>query len=195
MTEATSGQPANYLFLLASSRRDGNSEILAKRAAASLDIGIEQKWVRLMDHPLPSFVDIRHEGDGVYPPPAADADEILQATLAATDIVFVAPLYWYGLPTLAKHYLDHWSGWMRVPGVDFLKRMASKNMWAVTAVSDEDESVADPLIGTLRLTADYMKMNWRGALLGFGNRPADILADRAALARADSFFAEAVAHA
>jgi multimeric flavodoxin WrbA len=195
MTEATARKPEKFLFVLASSRRDGNSEILAQRAAQSLDIGVEQRWLRLMDHPLPSFVDIRHEGDGTYPQPIADADDVLQATLAATDIVFVAPLYWYGLPTLAKHYLDHWSGWMRVPGVDFLRRMATKNMWAVTAVSDEDYSVADPLTGTLRLTADYMKMNWRGALLGFGNRPAEILADHDALARADSFFAGATVHA
>ena len=195
MIQATSAHPAKFLFLLASSRRDGNSEILAQRAARSLDAGVEQRWLRLMDQPLAPFVDIRHEGDGHYPEPTPDAEDILQATLAATDIVFVAPLYWYGLPTLAKHYLDHWSGWMRVPGVDFLRRMATKNMWAVTAVSDEDYSVAGPLIGTLRLTADYMKMNWRGALLGFGNRPSEVLADHEALARADSFFAETVVHA
>jgi multimeric flavodoxin WrbA len=195
MIEATSAKPAKFLFLLASSRRDGNSEILAQHAAKRLDAGVEQRWVRLMDQPLPPFLDIRHEGDGTYPKPDGTADEILQATLAATDIVFVAPLYWYGLPTLAKHYLDHWSGWMRVPGVDFLRRMATKNMWAVTAVSDEDYSVADPLIGTLKLTADYMKMNWRGALLGFGNRPFEILADHEALASADSFFARATVHA
>ena len=100
----------------------------------------------------------------------------------------VVPLYWYSLPARAKNYLDHWSGWMRVPGVDFLQRMAGKTMWAVSAVSDEDLSVAEPLTGTLRLTADYAGMRWNGCLFGYGNRPGEILTDEAARQRAASFF-------
>jgi hypothetical protein len=188
MPDAATSRPSRFLFLLTGSRIGGNSETLAQRAAKSLDDGVEQRWLRLMDDPLPIFEDIRHDGDGAYPPPAAPADAILRETLAATDIVFVSPLYWYGLPTLAKLYLDHWSGWMRVPGVDFTAKMAAKSLWAVTALSDRDYSVADPLIGTLERTADYMKMRWRAALLGYGNRPGEILTDDAALARADGFF-------
>ena len=78
---------------------------------------------------------------------------------------------------------------MRVPGVNFADRMTGKRMWAVTALSDEDYSVADPLIGTLKLTAAYLHMHWGGALLGFGNRPAEVLQDFDALCRADAFFA------
>ncbi len=113
---------------------------------------------------------------------------LLEATLAATDIVFVVPVYWYGLPAWAKLYLDHWSGWMRVPGIDFKPRMAGKRLWAVTIVSDENPASAEPLLGTLKLTADYMAMTWGGSLLGYANRPEDILADCAALERASRFF-------
>jgi hypothetical protein len=189
MRDSTSDNHKRFLFLLTSSRRDGNSEALARRAASALGDNIDKRWIRLMDLPLPSFVDIRHEGDGTYPKPGAVEQDILEATLNATDIVFVSPLYWYGLPALAKHYLDHWSGWMRISGVDFADRMAGKRMWAVTALSDEDYSVADPLIGTLRLTAAYLDMHWAGVLLGFGNRPAEVLNDLNALAEADTFFA------
>jgi putative NADPH-quinone reductase len=101
----------------------------------------------------------------------------------------VAPLYWYSVPARAKNYLDHWSGWMRVTGVDFLKRMAGKNTWAVSAISDEDLTLADPLVETLRLTAEYVGMRWHGCLFGFGNRPGEILNDQAARQRAASFFA------
>ena len=38
---------------------------------------------------------------------------LLDATLAATDLVFVAPVYWYSLPAAAKLYLDYWSAWLR----------------------------------------------------------------------------------
>jgi len=188
--------PRRFLFVLASSRRGGNSELLAQRAANSLGKGTGQHWIRLMDLALPPFNDTRHEGDGTYPRPGPAAEGLLEATLEATDIVFVAPLYWYGLPWLAKLYLDHWSGWMRVPGVEFAERMAGKRIWAITALSDEDYSVADPLIGTLKLTAAYLHMHWAGALLGYGNRPAEVLDDLDALRVADEFFINAaeVAH-
>jgi NAD(P)H-dependent FMN reductase len=193
MSEATPGQARQFLFLLTSARRDGNSEILAQRAANTLGDDVAKIWLRLLDLPLPGFVDIRHEGEGIYPRPSGAGETLLRATLNATDIVFVSPLYWYGLPSLAKHYLDHMSGWMRVPGENFVERMAGKTMWAVTALSEKDYSVADPLLGTLKLTAAYLHMHWGGALLGYGNRPSEVLADHDALRKADSFFADSIA--
>ncbi|MFI6848450.1 flavodoxin family protein [Kitasatospora sp. NPDC050467] len=180
--------PRNFLFLVAGSRAGGNSEQLARIAAeASLPAGAEQRWLRLSDHPLPPFEDRRHTGGGLREP-AGHERTLLDATLAATDLVFVAPLYWYSLPTNAKLYLDHWSAWLRVPGADFRARMAGGTVWSVTALATEPDK-ADPLIGTLRLCADYMGMRWGGALLGNGTRPGDVLKDEQALVAAESFFA------
>ena len=180
---------AHFLFLLASARRDGNAETLARHAAAGLPAGTRQTWLRLDEHPLPPFADLRHASAGPWQPAVeGPARTLLEATLAATDLVFVSPVYWYSLPASAKLYLDHWSAWLRAPGWDFKARMAGKSMWAVTALSDSDLSLAAPLEGTLRLTAGYMEMRWAGLLAGEGNRPGDVRNDRAALARAASFF-------
>jgi NAD(P)H-dependent FMN reductase len=182
--------PARFLFIVASARRDGNSEALARHAAAQLPDIAEQQWLRLLNLELPPFEDIRHSGSGVYPSPEGPGRALLEATLWATDLVMVVPLYWYSLPARAKNYLDHWSGWMRIPQLDFLAQMAGKTMWAISAVSDEDYSVADPLLGTLQLTARYANMKWGGSLLGFGTRPGDILDDGNALQAAASFFSK-----
>lgn len=179
-----------FLFLIASAREDGAAERLARRAAQALPDGTDCDWLWLASLPLDPFEDIRHKGDGVYPAPHGHARTLLDATLAATDIVLVVPVYWYALPASAKLYLDHWSGWMRLPGVDFKPRMAGKRLWAVTIVSDETPASAEPLLGTLRLTADYMAMEWGGSLLGYANRPEDILSDVAALDRAGRFFSD-----
>jgi multimeric flavodoxin WrbA len=184
-----------FLFLLCSGRREGNSETLARRAAARLPRDVEQSWLSLLDLELPPFEDVRHSGAGHYPPPECAGKTLLDATLLATDLVLIVPLYWYGVPGRAKNYLDHWSGWMRVPDLAFRDKMAGKTMWAVTALSEEDFSVADPLLGTLRLSADYMGMRWGGELLGYANRPGDILNDATALQRADTFFEHAAAAA
>ncbi|MGW0856056.1 flavodoxin family protein [Streptomyces sp. NPDC002690] len=182
----------SFLFVLGSSRPDGNSEALARRAAATLPAVVAQRWVRLSDHPLPRFEDLRHTGTGLYEEPDGNAGTLRQATREATDIVIVSPLYWYSVSAEVKLYLDHWSGWMRVPGPRFTEEMREKSLWGVTAYASADASLADPLIGTLRNTADYLRMGWGGVLLANGTRPGQVLEDGDALDRAARFFAPAV---
>jgi multimeric flavodoxin WrbA len=179
-----------FLFLVASARREGNTEILARRAAASLPPSIEQKWLHLDEYPLPRFEDIRHHGgkNNMYPQPEGNGQLLLESTLAADDIVIVAPVYWYSLPASAKLYMDYWSAWLRVPGADFKKRMAGKRLWAVCVQSDEDPKRAELLLSTLRYSAEYMDMQWGGELLGNGSKPGDVLRDQQALAAAEHFF-------
>ncbi|MDX3849617.1 flavodoxin family protein [Streptomyces sp. AK02-01A] len=178
-----------FLFLLASSRGGGNTEELARRAADGLPDGVAQEWLRLNELPLPPFEDLRHSGTGQYPEPDGNARLLLDATLAASDLVIASPLYWYSVSTSAKLYLEHWSSWMRVPGLDFRSRMAGKTMWAVTTLASEDRSKADPLIGTLRNSAEFLGMHWGGTLVGNGSAPGQVLNDSAALADAVNFFA------
>jgi multimeric flavodoxin WrbA len=158
-------------------------------ATESLPEGATSEWIDLLDTPLPSFSDLRHaDGDGTYPVPTGNSLAILESTLAASDIVFVAPLYWYSVPTNAKLYLDHWSGWMRVSEYSFKASMAEKTFWAVSALSDPDPTMADPLIGTLTLSAKYFGGTYGGTLFGFGNKPGDVMTDVEAIGRAHTFF-------
>jgi NADPH-dependent FMN reductase len=180
-----------FTFIIASARRDGNTEWLARKAAEQLPAGIAQQWLHLADLPLPPFEDIRHSV-GVYPEPQGNERVLFDATLSASDLVFVVPLYWYSVPASAKLYLDYWSGWLRVPGADFKARMAGRTLWGVCALSDEDPKRADPLIGTLAITADYMKMDFGGVLLGYGSRPGDVSGDKTAIEKAKQFFSSRV---
>lgn len=180
--------PSTFLFLLAGARDGGNTETLARAAAAELPTQAAQTWLNLRNLPLPPFDDVRHSGEGVYPQPEGPEKILLDATLAADHLVIACPLYWYSVSASAKLYLDHWAGWLRVPGADFRARMRGKTLWTVSVLSSTDHTTADPLIGTLRLSAAYLGMTWGGALLGYGNRPGDITADPEALTRAKTFF-------
>lgn len=103
-----------FLFVLGSSRSDGNTEMLARAAAEQLPDDVEQVWIDLARHPLPDFEDLRHDSDHVRP----EGDNralLLDATLAATDIVIASPLYWYSVSAHVKRYLDHWSDRLRTP--------------------------------------------------------------------------------
>ncbi|RST18742.1 flavodoxin family protein [Streptomyces sp. WAC05374] len=184
-TDTTPGTDRSFLFLLGSSRADGNTEILARAAAEQLPAGVPQTWVDLNRVELPDFQDGRHETTWS----ASEAErELRRATLAATDIVLASPLYWYTLSAQTKRYLDYWSGWLTEPGSDFKRRMAGRTLWGVTVMAHEEEVVADGLVTTLTNSAAYMGMRFGGVLLGNGSRPGQVRNDERAMIRAKTFF-------
>ena len=180
---------SHFLFLNASTRAPGqvgNTETLARRAAEALPADAKQTWLALAGLELPAFVDHRHT-TGVYPMPEGDAKQVLDALLAATDVVFVSPVYWFSVPSPLKLCLDQWSAWLRVPGLDFKARMAGKRLWVVA--TSGDRAKAQPMFDSYRLCAEFMGMKWRGALWGKGGAPDAVLGDAEALAEATGYFA------
>ncbi|MEU3028768.1 flavodoxin family protein [Streptomyces incarnatus] len=176
----------SFLFLLASARQGGNSELLARAAAEQLPAATGQRWLDLTRLPLPDFVDTRH---AETPWPEQENEETLrQATLAATDIVIVSPLYWYSMSSYAKRYLDYWSKWLYTPDPGFKAAMAGRSLWGVTVMAHPEGSVARSLELTLHHCAAYMEMNFGGVLLGNGTRPGQVLDDERAVVRAKTFF-------
>lgn len=178
----------NFLFLSACTREPGhvgNTETLARRAAASLVPEVTQTWLPLAALDIPPFIDRRHT-TGTYPMPEGDLKRVLDAQLAATDIVLVSPVYWYSPPGSLKQIIDHWSAWMRVPGVNFKARMAEKRLWVVS--TSGDRAKAQPMIDSYRLCAEFLGMEWKGALWGLGGTPDAVLEDVEALAAAECFF-------
>lgn len=142
-------------------------------------------WHHLAQLTLPPFVDRRHTV-GQYEPPTGDPATLLDATLAASDIVFVSPIYWYSLPSPLKTYLDHWSAWMRTPDVPFKAEMAKKTLWLVATGGDRDK--AQPMIDSVRLCAEFLSMKWGGELWGKGGPPDAVKGDHVAIAAAERYF-------
>lgn len=180
-------QDRSFLFVLGSSRTEGNTAQLARTAAAHLPAGAAQNWVDLSTLELPDFQDGRYEGADWQP--GAVEERLRRATLAATDVVIATPLYWYSFSAQIKRYLDYWSGWLTVPGSEFAERMAGRGLWGVTVMADRDEAVAAGLDTSLHHTAAYLKMGYGGILLGNGSRPGQVAADERATRRARTFFA------
>ncbi|MCT4352025.1 NAD(P)H-dependent oxidoreductase [Streptomyces sp. Je 1-79] len=176
----------SFLFVLGSSRANGNTEILARAAAEQLPEDVARRWVNLAGLELPDFQDGRHEADGWA---AGETEEALRrATLEASDIVLASPLYWYSLSAQTKRYLDYWSGWLAAPDTDFKARMAGRTLWGVSVMADRDDVVAGGLETTLHHTAAYLGMRFGGLLCGNGSRPGQVRDDEQALMRAKTFF-------
>jgi len=162
-----------FLFLLSSARSGGNTETMARAAAAALPPSVAQDWCDLTKAALPPFEDLRHGAS--YGPPSPAMAELAGRTLKASDIVFVAPLYWYGLPAPAKLYLDHWSHWMRLPDLDFKARMAGKRAWLIMAHAGSNDAEIAPARDGLRFATAYLGMIWSGVTMARGHHLRRIL--------------------
>ena len=178
----------HFLFIVSSARVPGavgNTEWLAREAARHLPAGATRTWLHLNGLELADFEDRRHDV-GVYPMPTGDAARLLGATLEATDLVFVTPLYWYSFPNRLKRYLDHWSAWMRVEGVDFKGRMRGKRVWAIATSGNRGKT--QPMFDSLKLCAEFLSMHWQAPLWGQGGAPGAVEKDAAAIAAAVRYF-------
>ena len=175
-----------FLFLVASTREAGhlgNTEWLARQAAQDVPAD-QQQWLHLARMSLPPFVDVRHTV-GRYSLPSGDLRRLLDATLACDTLVLVAPVYWYSFPSNLKTYLDHWSAFTRIPEIDFKGAMAQKTLKLIT--TNGDRAKAQPLIDSTALCAQFLSMNWGGALWGKGGPPEAVQTDTQALEAAKTF--------
>jgi NAD(P)H-dependent FMN reductase len=178
----------HFLFIVSSARVPGavgNTEWLAREAARHLPVDAACTWLHLNGLDVADFDDRRHDL-GAYPMPTGDTARLLEATLKATDLVFVTPLYWYSFPDRLKRYLDHWSAWMRVDGLAFKDRMQGKRVWAITTSGNRAKT--QPMFDSLRLCAEFLSMCWQAPLWGLGGAPGAVEKDSAAIAAAASYF-------
>nr|WP_232622652.1 NAD(P)H-dependent oxidoreductase [Pseudorhodobacter sp. MZDSW-24AT] len=164
----------SFLFLLSSARKGGNTELLARHAADTLTCRCD--WLDLGAAALPAFGDPRPEDPPPLSPLMAD---LVSALRQASDICFVAPIYWYSLPAPAKLFLDHWSGLLDQPDLDFPLWMRGKRIWLITARADPDPTVPALSEAQLQRTAQWLGMVWGGALHGVADAPGDIRRDAA----------------
>ncbi|MBD9725905.1 NAD(P)H-dependent oxidoreductase [Streptomyces caniscabiei] len=174
----------SFAFMLGGSRAGSATESLARRAAGGLPAAVERSWLCLNKLSFPAQA---------VPGTKAAEERLLGATLDHTDIVVVSPLYWYSVSAQTKLYLDYWAFWMARPGLDFRARMGGKTLWAVSTFARGEVRDAQPLVGMLERTAQYLGMAWGGALLCRA-RSTGQLADHNAGGDAAAFFAAAARH-
>lgn len=172
-----------FLFLTSSARIHGNSERLARRAAASLPEGVAVDWFSLNAPALPPFEDLR---PNFMARPKGRLQAGLQAVERASDVVFVAPIYWYALPAPAALFLSHWSAFLDHPDLGFGDTLRGKGLWLITTRADPDLSVTEQAEAGLRRSGAWLGMAWKGALHGVGDAPGDVEKD-AAWAAASGF--------
>lgn len=167
------------LALYGSSRPNGNSEKLAETAFE----GLEVTHVYLRDRNIKPIVDQRHE-EGGFQPVDDDYDVTVEQVLEHDILIFITPLYWYGMSGLMKNFVDRWSQSLRDTRYRFKEEMGKKTAYVIVTGGDNPRIKALPLIQQFQYICDFMDMKFAGYLIGKGSQPDDILQDQQALAQA-----------
>ncbi|WP_127530301.1 flavodoxin family protein [Paenibacillus kobensis] len=159
-----------------SSRKNGNSEQLAKR----LTNGFDADPIFLADYRIEPIQDYRHSEKEPYP--EDDYRSVIERVLAQDVLVFTTPIYWYGASGLTKTFIDRWSQSLREDRDRFLAKLSSKSAWVIGIGDDEPHLKGLPLVQQFQYIFEYTGTRFEGYILGKANRPGDILEDQAALA-------------
>ncbi len=194
----THTQERNFLILIGSPRRDGNSAALAEAVRRGAEAAGTRTQVCFLDDCIARLLhDTRNPREGV----AEDGYEelFLERFLPADGVVFCTPVYWYGMSAQTKAFLDRSFEYYVAshPRHDeVLAGMQHKRIGLCVASEESYPGVALGIVHQLQEFARYTHSSFVGVVHGVGNRRGEVVDDpRNPLAAAEAlgreFFARA----
>jgi multimeric flavodoxin WrbA len=151
------------LFILGSSRGDGETALLARAVFRRLVVGHREdaEFVDLGGLNIgPYDYENAHRGDDFLP--------VAQKMVRAKTIVFASPVYWYSMSGQMKIFFDRLTD-LTGPYKPVGKRLADKHMFAIA--TGGSDAAPDSFVRPFADTADYFEMIWGGLLYAPGAKP------------------------
>ncbi|MEG9295606.1 flavodoxin family protein [Mangrovibacillus sp. Mu-81] len=168
------------LALLGSTRKDGNSEYLAKKIIEGTDHTI----VSLADMDIRPIVDMRHSEEG-FSPVEDDYEELVQLIQDHDILLFATPLYWYGMSGPMKNFFDRWSQYLRDERFNLKEELTRKKAYVVITGGTSARIKGLPLVQQFNYIFEFVNMEFSDYLIGAGVRPGEVINDLAALEKAE----------
>lgn len=167
------------MLVIYGSSRNGNTEQLAKILVDQ----INTEEIYLRDKKITPITDLRHDPAG-FIKGNDDYYEIADKMSAHDEILFVNPVYWYGMSSYMKLFIDRWSESLANRELKFKEKMKGKKMYVVTVGGDDPKVKALPLIMQFQHTFDYVGASFEDYVIGKANKPGEILSDADAIKKA-----------
>lgn len=167
------------LTIYGSSRRNGNSEILADSVVKNL----QSTKIYLTEYNIQPLVDQRHTSTG-FQRKNDDYYQIIELIKQHDLLLFATPLYWYGMSGLLKNFIDRWSESLRDPCLNFRSEMGTKKAYVVITGSDKPLLKALPLVEQFNYIFEFLDIDFQGYIIGEGNKPGEVLNDSLAMTQA-----------
>ncbi len=163
----------NIVVLYGGTRDGGNTELLTETVIGDLSVD----KIFLKDYQMNHIVDQRHEEKG-FDQVEDDYDQIVSKVMDADVLIFATPIYWYGMSSLMKTFVDRWSQTARDNNFpNFKASMMNKPVYLIAVGGDEPRIKGLPLVQQFKYICEFMNFTFVDYILGNGVKPLDILKD------------------
>ncbi|SFF57372.1 Multimeric flavodoxin WrbA [Halobacillus alkaliphilus] len=163
----------NIVVLYGGTRDGGNTELLTETVIGDLSVN----RIFLKDYQMNHIIDQRHDKKG-FDNVEDDYDSVVSKMIDADVLIFATPIYWYGMSSVMKTFIDRWSQTARDDKFpNFKETMANKHVYLTAVGGDEPRIKGLPLVQQFKYICEFMNLNFIDYILGNGVKPLDVLKD------------------
>ncbi|CDQ20235.1 flavodoxin family protein [Halobacillus karajensis] len=168
----------NVGVIYGSTRSQGNTERLTEEVIKSLP---DVTKIDLKTYQFKDIIDQRHDEKG-FSPVEDEYDQMIDQILDCEVLIFATPIYWYGMTSVMKRFIDRWSQTVRDKNhPNFKEKMSQKQAYIIAVGGDNPHVKGLPLVQQFMYICQFIGLNYKGYVLGEGVKPNDILNDKKAL--------------
>jgi multimeric flavodoxin WrbA len=154
------------LGILGSHRIGGNSDVLLDQALAGAQDGrAETEKIILSQKKIAGCLDCGKCNEAGICAIKDDMKEIQEKILAADTVIHSGPVYFWGMTSQMKAYLDRWCVFFDGQWVlhkAYAPIMKKKRIGLITVCGDPDVSTANPIVHSFKSTCQYAGLKWLG---------------------------------
>ncbi|MBT6510229.1 MAG: flavodoxin family protein [Rhodospirillaceae bacterium] len=175
--------PKKVLCLSASARPDGNARQMAEALLEGVaQAGHEGELVHLADHVTRLFGNCREcrNAEGFCTLDDGYENILLNKYVKADAVVYVSPIYWYGISGHLKNFLDRFYCYMSggYPHKDaFIQGMMGKKAALLLSAEENSFSKRTPIVQHMIQLCEYMEHEFVGIAVTTANSRKDVRSD------------------
>jgi len=151
-----------------------NSEYLATKVLDGMNY--DELW--LADMKIEEVKDFRFSES--WPRQKDDYYAVCKQFKHADIVVFSTPIYWYGVSSLLKTFIDRWSESLKTD-LEFVQMVKRKKILLVIVGGDNPREKSHVIIEQFKYICDFLEMDLCATVVGEANRPLEIKMDLKAL--------------
>ncbi|SFM14207.1 Multimeric flavodoxin WrbA [Gracilibacillus orientalis] len=161
-----------------SMRENGNTARLTEEVIKHLP-GVTE--VDLKNYDFKDIIDQRHDKGG-FDRVDDEYDRIIDQIIDCDVLIFSTPIYWYGMTSVMKRFIDRWSQTVRDDKYpDFKEKMGQKQAYIIAVGGDNPREKGIALVKQFTYICQFIGLQYKGYVLGQAAKPDDILQDEEAL--------------
>lgn len=169
------------LLINGGTRENSNTRLLASIVLNNLSY----EEIVLRDKKIYPYIDDRHQTLDINRRDD-DFEEIMDKIYRADYILFISPIYWYGLSGILKVFIDKFSLYLDKDRL-FKHKLKNKRVGLIMTGGDDPKVKGKLIVEQFQYICDFLWMIFDYFILAKSNKPNQVLEDKKAIERANYY--------